>query len=158
VEIIREFIDAKGNELSRVTVGQDFFVRIRVRAMDRDRLPQIAIVDLLPGGVEPVLELQAVADSSTPGTDPAMARGGNTVRTLPIGIADKSDWTPSHVDVRDDRVILYGDATRDVGTFIYRVRADNAGTYHVPPAFAEGMYNRTIVALSKAAVLEVIKQ
>lgn len=157
VEIIREFVDEKGNVISRVTVGQDFFVRIRVRALNRDRQPQIAIVDLLPGGVEPVLELQPPADSSTPGVDPAMGRPGRAIRTLPIGIPDKSDWSPAHVDVRDDRVLLYGDATSSVGTFTYRVRADNAGTYQVPPAFAEGMYNRTIVAVSRAMVLEVIK-
>jgi uncharacterized protein YfaS (alpha-2-macroglobulin family) len=70
---------------------------------------------------------------------------------------NKSDWTPAHIDVRDDRVILYGDATRNVGTFVYRVRANNAGTYQVPPAFAEGMYNRTVVALSLATTLQVIK-
>jgi uncharacterized protein YfaS (alpha-2-macroglobulin family) len=79
------------------------------------------------------------------------------VGALPIGIAARSDWAPSHVDVRDDRVILYGDATRSIGTFTYRVRADNAGTYQVPPAFAEGMYNRTVVALSRGGVLGVIK-
>ena len=157
IEIIREFVDDKGNVVSRVTVGQDFFVRIRVRSLDRDRQPQIAIVDLLPGGVEPVLELQPSADSSTPGSDPAMARQGGAVRSLPIGIPGKSDWSPTHVDVRDDRVVLYGDATRNAGTFTYRVRADNAGTYQVPPAFAEGMYNRMVVALSRGTVLEVIK-
>jgi len=104
-----------------------------------------------------VLELQAPADSSTPGEDPAMARQRNAARALPVGIGNKSDWTPAHIDVRDDRVILYGDATRNVGTFVYRVRANNAGTYQVPPAFAEGMYNRTVVALSLATTLQVIK-
>ena len=157
LEIAREFVDDQGTVLTQVRVGQEFFVRLRVRALGRDRQPQIAIVDVLPGGVEPVLELQAAADSSTPGEDPAMARQRNAVRALPVGIASKSDWTPMHIDVRDDRVILYGDATSNVGTFVYRVRANSAGTYHVPPAFAEGMYNRTIGALSLGATLQVIK-
>jgi len=158
VEIIREFVDAKGTPLSRVTVGDEFFVRVRLRATDRDRQPQIAIVDLLPGGVEPVLELQPVADSSTPGEDPAMARRRGAAGALPVGLPDKSDWTPHHIDVREDRIILYGDAGRTVGTFVYRVRANNAGLFQVPPAFAEGMYNRTVVGLSKAATLEVVKK
>jgi uncharacterized protein YfaS (alpha-2-macroglobulin family) len=64
---------------------------------------------------------------------------------------------PSHIDVREDRIIVYGDAGRTVGTFVYRVRASNAGLFQVPPAFAEGMYNRTIVGLSKAGTLEVVK-
>ncbi len=157
VEIIREFVDANGTPLSRVTIGDDFFVRVRLRATARDRQPQIAVVDLLPGGVEPVLELQPTADSSTPGDDPAMARQRGNAAVLPVGVPAKSDWTPQHIDVREDRVILYGDASRTVQTFVYRVRASSAGTFQVPPAFAEGMYNRTVVGLSKAATLEVVK-
>jgi uncharacterized protein YfaS (alpha-2-macroglobulin family) len=157
VEIVREFLDAKGNPVSRVAVGEEFLVRLRIRATSRERQPQIAIVDLLPGGVEPVLELQAPADSSTPGSDPATARQRGATAALPVGLPDKSDWVPSHVDVREDRLVIYGDALKSAGTFVYRVRADNAGTYQVPPAFAEGMYNRAIVGLSRGATLEVVK-
>src|SRR6185295_605466 len=57
LEIIREFVDAAGAPLTRVTVGAEFFVRLRLRAIGRPWQPQIAIVDLLPAGVEPVLEL-----------------------------------------------------------------------------------------------------
>jgi uncharacterized protein YfaS (alpha-2-macroglobulin family) len=130
VEIFREFLDTAGRPVTQVTVGQEFLVRLRVRATRRDREPQIAIVDLLPGGVEPVLDQQ-----------PSVL----------------SDWRPEHVDMRDDRVIVYGDATKNIGGFVYRVRATNAGTFQSPPAFAEGMYNRTIVALSLAGRLEIVK-
>ena len=157
IEIVRDFVDANGNVLTRVTIGDEFFVRLRVRATTRDLAPQIAIVDLLPGGVEPVLELQSAASSSTPGEDPATARQRGRAGTLPVGVTDKSDWRPSHIDVREDRLVLYGDARRNIGTFVYRVRANNAGVFQVPPAFAEGMYNRTIVALSRATTLEVVK-
>jgi len=157
LEIIREFLDAKGNPVSRVATGDEFLVRIRVRATTRERQRQIAIVDLLPGGIEPVLELQPAANSSTHGQDPAMQRRLGAGASLPVGLPDKSDWTPSHVDVREDRVILYGDAGRNAGTFVYRVRADSAGTYHVPPAYAEAMYTRSVFGLSRGATLEVVK-
>jgi len=114
-------------------------------------------VDLLPGGVEPVLELQPVADTSTPAADPARMRRSRAGASLPIGVPGKSDWFPNHIDVRDDRLVLYGDATKDAGTFVYRVRATNAGTFQVPPAFAEGMYNRTVAGLSRAGKLEIVK-
>jgi uncharacterized protein YfaS (alpha-2-macroglobulin family) len=130
IEIFREFLDAKGNPVTQVKVGPEFLVRLRVRATRRDREPQIAIVDLLPGGVEPVLDQQ-----------PSVL----------------SDWHPQHIDMRDDRVIVYGDATSSIGGFVYRVRATNAGTFQSPPAFAEGMYNRTIVALTLAGRLEIVK-
>jgi uncharacterized protein YfaS (alpha-2-macroglobulin family) len=117
----------------------------------------VAVVDVLPGGVEPVIELAPQADSSTPGVDPAMARKRGMMSALPVGVPEKSDWQPEHVDVRDDRVILYGTVSSAAHTFVYRVRATNAGTYHVAPAFAEAMYERTISALGPAAVLEVVK-
>ncbi len=155
--MFREYLDAKGNPLSRVTVGQEFEVRLRIRATNRDTYPMVALVDLLPGGVEPVVELQPQADSSAPGTDPAILRQRGAFGALPIGVPGKSDWTPYHVDVREDRLILYGDVWKDAKTFVYRVRATNAGTYQVPPAFAEGMYDRTIVAISRGATLQIVK-
>ena len=157
VEIVREFLDAKGNPVTRVTVGQEFLVRLRVRATQRDRQPQIAVVDLLPGGLEPVLERQPASDSSAPAADPALMQRRRAAASLPIGLPDKSTWFPDHIDVRDDRLVLYGDATREAGTFVYRVRATNGGVFQTPPAFAEGMYNRTVVALSKAGTLEIVK-
>ena len=80
--------------ITRVTVGQEFLVRLRLRATRRDRQPQIAVVDLLPGGVEPVLERQPAADSSTPIADPALAQAGARLRSLPIGAAGQVDLVP----------------------------------------------------------------
>jgi uncharacterized protein YfaS (alpha-2-macroglobulin family) len=156
VEIIREFLDIKtNNPISKVTVGQEFLVRLRLRATKRDRLPQLAVVDLLPGGVEAVLELSPPADSSAPGADPATT--GRPAGALPIGLPDRSNWKPDYADVRDDRLVLYGDATKDASTFVYRVRATNAGVFQSPPAFAEGMYDRTVTGLSTAGKLEIVK-
>ena len=158
VEIIREYVDASGAPLARARVGEEFFVRLRLRTTARDSLPQIAVVDLLPAGVEAVVELQPLtADSSTAGVDPALRRRRQAAGALPVGVPGKSDWFPDHIDVREDRVILYGDLTKNAGTFVYRVRANSAGTFQTPPAFAEGMYNRTVTGLSLAGTLEVIK-
>ena len=130
LEIIHEFLDANGNVTTLVKVGQEFWVRLRVRTTNRDRVRQIAVVDLLPGGVEPTLDRQ---------TGPG------------------SDWTPQFVDRRDDRVVLYGDATKAAATYVYKVRATNPGVFQSPPAFAEGMYNRRITGMSQASRLEIVK-
>ncbi len=116
----------------------------------------VAVVDLLPGGVESVLELQPVADSSSPGADPASAQRTG-FGALPIGVAAKSNWVPEHVDVRDDRLVLYGTVGRDAGTFSYRVRATNPGVFQAPPAFAEGMYDRKVSGVGTAGRLEITK-
>ena len=157
IEMFREFIDARGNPQTRVTVGDEFFVRLRIRATRRERVGSVAVVDLLPGGVEAVLELQPPTDTSEAGIDPAQARQGAAATALPVGVPGRSDWTPYHVDLRDDRLVLYGDVTNAARTFVYRVRATNAGVFQTPPAFAEGMYNRTIAGLSPAGTLEVVK-
>ncbi len=135
--------------LTRVVVGQEFLVRLRLRATRRDRASQIAVVDLLPGGVEPVIELQPPSGTIHP--TPASIRPWHdseaAAAALPVGVPGQSNWVPDHVDVREDRLVLYGDITRNAGTFVYRVRATNAGTFQTPPAFAEGMYNRTIIGI-----------
>ena len=158
IEIIHDFLDAKGNVVSRVAVGQEFRIRLRLRATQRDRVEQVAVVDLLPGGMEPVIELPPPSDTSTAAFDPAAVAGRQSgVASLPLGLPDQSTWTPQHIDVREDRVVLYGDVTRSAATFVYRVRATNAGTFQAPPAFAEGMYNRAMNAVGLAGKLEVVK-
>jgi uncharacterized protein YfaS (alpha-2-macroglobulin family) len=114
-------------------------------------------VDLLPGGVEAVLEMRVPADTSNAGIDPALTRARMAAAALPIGVPQQSNWFPSHIDLREDRLILYGDATRNAGTFVYRARATNAGVFQTPPAFAEGLYNRTVKGVSPAGKLEIVK-
>jgi len=139
-----------------VKTGEEFLVRLRLRATQGDRYPQIAVVDLLPGGVESVLELRPPADTSAAGVDPAAASHAGYA-ALPIGLPDKSTWRPQHVDMRDDRLVLYGDITKDAAAFVYRVRATNTGLFQTPPAFAEGMYDRKISGISLAGKLEIVK-
>ena len=64
VEVIREFLDLKGNAVGKVKVGEEFLIRVRLRATKRDRVAQIAVVDLLPGGTEAVIELRRASFAS----------------------------------------------------------------------------------------------
>jgi uncharacterized protein YfaS (alpha-2-macroglobulin family) len=157
IEVFHEFLDLKGNPISSVKVGEEFLVRVRLRSTKRDHVPQVAVVDLLPGGTEAVLELRPAADTSEPDADPAQQRQEAPHSVLPIGLPDKSTWTPQHVDVRDDRIVMYGDIGKDAGTFVYRARATNAGSFQAPPAFVEGLYDPKTVGVSQPAKLEVVK-
>jgi uncharacterized protein YfaS (alpha-2-macroglobulin family) len=156
LEILHDFVDAAGNPIQRIRSGDEFFVRTRFRTLSRDYV-SVAVVDMLPGGVEPVIELQPTANSSTPGADPAARGPGSGVASLPIGVPDRTTWQPQFADVRDDRVVLYGTATKQTATFTWRVRATNPGTFQTPPAFAEGMYDRTIAGQSSVGKIEVTK-
>jgi uncharacterized protein YfaS (alpha-2-macroglobulin family) len=165
LEIIHEYLDIKGEPVSTVAVGDEFLVRLRLRATDRDQVQQVAVVDLLPGGVEPVYNLppepEAASTEESEGDDSEYVEtaDGEEADTwqAPIGETELSNWQPDYVDVRDDRVVLYGTALRDVGTFVYRVRATNAGTFNTPPAYAEGMYETTLQGRGKVGQLEITK-
>ena len=53
---------------------------------------------------------------------------------------------PEHVEVREDRVVLYVGASAELREFRYRVRANNPGSFGVPPVYAESMYDRSVYA------------
>ena len=61
------------------------------------------------------------------------------------------------MDVRDDRLVLYGDIGKDASTFVHRVRATNAGAFQAPPAFAEGLYSPQKTGIGPAGRLEIVK-
>jgi len=153
IEILREFSDAEGHALGKVGLGDEVQVHLKIRATRGDGIGDIAIVDLLPGGFEPVQENHTTGDAPpADGSDPtaATAAAGTSATTWvsPIGLSS-STWQPQYADVRDDRVVIYGSASRDVQEFVYRIKATNAGTFVVPPAYGESLYDRTVQAQSK---------
>ncbi|MEQ1879253.1 MAG: hypothetical protein ABL958_21640, partial [Bdellovibrionia bacterium] len=57
IEVGREYVDVKsGNPVKSVKIGEEIRVRLRVRATGNTQVAQVAIVDLYPGGFEPVLK------------------------------------------------------------------------------------------------------
>jgi len=154
IEIIREFTDEAGHVLDKVGLGDELQVHLKIRATRADGIGNIAIVDLLPGGFEPVQENHTTSDTPpADGSDAAAATdagtGTNATTWLsPVGLSSSS-WRPEYADVRDDRVVIYGSATSSVQEFVYRIKATNAGSYVVPPAYGESMYDRTVQAQSK---------
>jgi uncharacterized protein YfaS (alpha-2-macroglobulin family) len=40
---------------------------------------------------------------------------------------------------------------------IYRIKATNIGTYTIPPAYGEAMYDRSVLARSVAGTIQVVK-
>jgi alpha-2-macroglobulin len=136
MEILREYVDAQGQPITTVHSGEEITVRLRMRAIDPDTIANVAVTDLLPGGFEPVL--QSAAD----GADAEAPSAGSSFDRLGSG----GPWRPQFVDVREDRVVLYGGLSKDLAEYRYRIRSTNAGTYLVPPSYAESMYDRTLRA------------
>ena len=145
LEAVHDYLDLDSKPVQRVKVGDEFLVRLRLRAKEHDQVRQVAVVDLLPGGVEPVYKQPALSDDESEDEAPSWQP--------PVGEPGMSDWHPDFADVRDDRVVLYGTVYRNAATFTYRVRATNAGTFGTPPAYAEGMYDSRLQARGKAGKL-----
>ena len=153
IEIVRDYTDAAGKPLARIIVGTEIDVHVKIRATGAAGVGNVAIVDLLPGAFEPVIEPPPepanAADSSSDATQSVAWRS-------PIGLSS-STWQPEYADIREDRVVIYGTATPDVREFVYRIKATNAGQFIVPPAYGESMYDRRIQARSPGgATLTVV--
>ena len=161
LEIIREFTDTDGKPIKTATLGQEIDVHLKIRATQVDSIGNIAIVDLLPGGFEPVLTPPSAPEDAANGdaanTDASTNNAQQPAWRAPIGVTG-SNWALEYADVRDDRVVIYGTAQRDAHEFIYRIRATNAGSFSVPPAYGESMYDRTVQARSLGAKIEVTKK
>jgi len=145
LEIIREFLDDKGNAITQAQVGDEVTVRVRVRSTDpkRPNVQQVALVDVLPGGMEPVLN--APSDDDNPDTPLWQRRLGG-----------KSTWAITYADIREDRVIFFGDVGSGVTEVTYKVKATNVGNFVVPSAYGEAMYERRIFARSAGANFKIV--
>ena len=143
LEIVREYTDTKGNALDKITLGEDVDVHVKIRATGDKGIGNIAIVDLLPGGFDLVMEAPPA-----PGGD----QSANAPAGLSLGLPE-STWTPVYEDVREDRVVIYGTANPNVQEFVYRIKASSAGRFVVPPAYGESMYDRRVQARSPGGEL-----
>jgi uncharacterized protein YfaS (alpha-2-macroglobulin family) len=179
LEVLREYADAAGKAVRTVRLGDEIEVHLKFRGVGRKSIDSVVLVDLLPGGFELVLDPrvpEASRDMSPEqaqqGTEragghsgePSQAEGegreasegqGEPRWVTPIGGGKKSTWQPDYVDLREDRIVLYGAIDKDANEFVYRIKATNAGTFAVPPAYGEGMYDRAVKARSAAGTITV---
>lgn len=177
IEVFREYVDADGKPIKGVKLGDEIRVRLRMRAL-QGNVSNVAIVDLLPGGFEAVVQPPKAAATEAQeqpsatddeGQDEESAAEGEPVEderageedseaagtlSLPIMLPE-STYVPEYGDVREDRVVLYGDLGPDAATFVYAIKATAAGQFVVPPVQAEGLYDRAAQARGAAGALTV---
>jgi alpha-2-macroglobulin len=138
IEIVRDYLDDAGKPVDRVALGAEVTVRLRLRALGERTRGDIAIVDLLPGGFETVMQLPPASGASDADAD---AQPAAATLALP-----GTTFAPEHVEPREDRVLLYGNVGPSMQEYRYRIRAGNAGRFASPPVYAESMYERGVYA------------
>ena len=139
LEIQKSFLNSEGEKVSTAKQGDELTVRLRVRAIDTNMVQNAAIVDLLPGGFEVIRE--------------SVNRSANQAESR---LATMSTWQGSHIDIREDRVVYYGDINNRVNEITYKVKLTAAGKFTVPPSLVESMYNRKLKGRSISSTFEVL--
>ena len=122
LEVSRELRDAAGKPVNSCAITSKLDVVLFLRSTD-GQIREVALIDLLPGGFEVDLASDALAARRSLGN-------GN------------EEWQPSYVDVREDRVVLYGSVGEQAARFVYRIKPTNRGHFRVPPVLVEGFYDR----------------
>ncbi|MGH8029810.1 MAG: alpha-2-macroglobulin family protein, partial [Arenimonas sp.] len=153
LEVVRDYLDAKGQPVTTIEQGQEITVRLRLRALETRAFGPVAVVDLLPGGFEAILQTppQATAAEAAAGGDEEYDEesgepGETNAAPVPV-LALPGSMALEHEEVREDRVVLYTHCVCNaVNEFQYRVRANNIGTFTVPPVYGEAMYRPSIYA------------
>jgi hypothetical protein len=140
--LVRRYLTAAGDEIAAdgasIVLGELLFVELQVRNVTGERVGNLALVDRVPAGWE--IE------------NPRLGRG-----LRPEWIDEETLWSPDHMDVRDDRIEVFGhlEAGRS-RTLVYAVRATSAGEFTVPAATLEAMYDPRLWAQSLAGRTTVV--
>lgn len=125
LEIHRRYLNAQGQEVSEVREGDIITVEISLRS--DYALNNVAVVDLMPGCFEPLLD-----------------QGG---------IVMPSQVT--HNERREDRWIFFTSSGAEQILLTYRVRALIAGTFQIPALTAQAMYEPAISAALGGGIIKV---
>jgi uncharacterized protein YfaS (alpha-2-macroglobulin family) len=93
----------------------------------------VAIVDLCPAGLE--TEIDSVRQASNQ--------------------SSRDAWKADYVDIREDRLVIYGTVSSKMASFSYSARAINAGSFTTPALFAEALYDKSVWALRPQAAIKI---
>jgi uncharacterized protein YfaS (alpha-2-macroglobulin family) len=138
----RSYLDADGNpvDLARVTQGQVIFCRLGLSS-SKGTIRDVVISDLVPAGLE--IENPRLVGTGQPSW--IRTSGPNRVVIMPI----------EHLDVRDDRLLLFTTARPNQEVYFYGLRAVTAGTFVHPPVRAEAMYDPDVRCVTRTAEVTV---
>jgi uncharacterized protein YfaS (alpha-2-macroglobulin family) len=153
LEIVRNYTRPGGKPLGAITLGDEIEVHVKIRATAGKGMGDIAIVDLLPGGFDPVFSLPPEPKPNVQGEECEEC----DFTSRPTLRLSASTWDPVYSDVREDRVVIYGTASPDVQEFIYRIKASSSGKFIAPPAYGESMYDRRVQARAPGGTALTVK-
>ena len=137
LRVRRTLHDNSGTEIDAdsIELGDVIYVRLRLENLRSNTQRHLAMEGRLPAGFE--------------------------VENPDLGAAElpewaQSDWEPDHVNVRDDRVEVFGEIARlDAATVVFPVRATLSGEYYLPSVDVEAMYDPEVWARSEGGRVRI---
>jgi uncharacterized protein YfaS (alpha-2-macroglobulin family) len=135
IEVLRELVDANNQAVTQSKLGETLFAKLTIRNLTKTDMPHLAITEMLPGGFE-----------LAPPGEPESLRPGLATRQ-----------GTDYIDVREDRALIYL-GLRGEGSLSlkYALRPTCAGTFVVPPPYAEDMYEAKVRANGAAGKLIIL--
>ncbi|RMH72010.1 MAG: hypothetical protein D6675_05360 [Gemmatimonadetes bacterium] len=124
LRVRREYLTPAGSraDYQQFQSGDLIICKITLEAL-AENLDNVAVVDLLPAGFQ-IENPRLQSRQNIPWID------------------SKTQFETAHLDIRDDRMIIFGNLIRrQPKTFYYGLRGINPGTFTLPPITAEAMYN-----------------
>jgi uncharacterized protein YfaS (alpha-2-macroglobulin family) len=113
------------------------FVELEIENKTGEEVQNVVVVDRIPAGFE--IE------------NPRLGRA-----TTPSWVNAEELLAPEYMDVRDHQLAVFGKIpARSSRKVIYAVRAVTAGTFTLPPAEAEAMYDPGVWAREKGGTVKV---
>lgn len=122
IKVRRQFYDRYGRQINNNVFKQNdlVIVQISLEKMYSGSVENIAVTDILPAG----FEIENPRTKEIPGMDWI-----------------KDAYSPTALDVRDDRINLFVDLHASRQTYYYAVRAVSPGNFVMGPVGADAMYN-----------------
>lgn len=138
LKVRKRFFDRYGRVISGNTFKQNDLVIVQLtleKSFSTD-IDNVVITDLLPAG----FEIENPRTKEIPGMDWI-----------------KDGFSPTALDVRDDRIHFFVDAQNNKQTYYYAVRAVSPGIYRMGPVSADAMYNGEYHSYNGAGVVKVVQ-
>ena len=137
IKVRKQFFDRRGNPIQGRTFKQNdlIIIAITVDKSYSSAIENVVITDMLPAGFE--IE-------------------NPRIREIPGMSWIKNDYSPTHRDIRDDRVNLFVDLYQLKQTYYYAVRAVSPGNFKMGSVMADAMYQGEIHSYHGAGMVRVV--
>lgn len=142
MRIERTFFDENGNEINVKSLksAQSFWIRLNVIADNNNtNVKNIALTQALPSGWE-IENLRL-----------------NSADNLPEFIKQSNINSITYTDIRDDRIMWFFDMNYQKNQQVFaKINTVTPGSYTLPPAYAEAMYDNSYQAATKSEKVKVL--